>query len=1112
MRIYVRSLLVLVLTATIAGATSAAEQQDRRGRAEPGLIVETGARMGTCDVLTFTADGKHLLAAGDDKVVRVWPVTAAGIDAARVRTLRWSIWHEQRGNIYALALDPSERLIAVGGRGVMTGMVTVLDWETGRVAQTLTDPNGNDQAVRALAFSPSGRRLAIGTDAGGVWLWDLEGRANDVRRLGKLAPGRDDNQVRLLVFENESSLISAARDGRVLVWDANRPDTPPTERFRFFASQPKPNVYRVVQSRDGKWLAAGGWHRHVEVRSLDGQQRRDDIVLSRRTQFPTRVARSLAFDPSGDRLAVGIRSVDVNDFFHGTDDEITLYTLGTQPPSRTPGARCAYHAEALAFHPDGMRLALAGGDDHEVTLWEPGTGRSLGASVQGPGRCLWGVGLSADRRYLGFQDRRANRPGVNRRGSGPWRVFDLGKRTWLPAGADFRPVPVSDSAGGWRVTFPPENVFQWSIVAPVGTAYPLHFDEKAGGLPLCYTFLPAGGGRPVRLAVGQYFGGVSLFELGENTPRDWGMSDRVKPARFYTAHQGEVMALAPSADGRWLLTASRDQTIAALSLDDWPAGNELAARFEVRDDKLYVDKVDTGGPAWEAGLLEGDEIRLLALGGQPVYYRTDEHGGQKASPTAGLAALRSPTPGEELVLHLRRVGRSDLVSTNTLLRRRPQWRFFPTAEREWVLWLWRGYYYDTSTNGDSLIGWHVNQGDRLEQQPAFHPAAKFRSVFQRPALLDRMLWEPQVEARLGTLVRIRPPEVGVRQVGAAKTNGAAVCVKVLARAQDGTNPDQQLSRAELWVEDHRFAQWQVSGCKEFVEEVFVPVSKLRAGPNQITFQCFNVAGGSEEATLEVSGPNRDGPPDLHGLVVGIGDYRQAHVPGGRPENLKHTVADAQAIRDAWQRQAGKRFRHATLSALVNQDASRQAILDHLHGLASRVRTDDLFVLFLGGHGYAQPATASAGADRFVFCCPHFDIDRPEATGLASQALYEALAALPCRKLVLLDVCHAGMAANPVRGLTPGGKGPTILASCDKTEAAVEDDTLKHGLFTYALMEALGQAFDRADSDHDGKLDAEELFHYTEERLPQLLQELKRNTSQNPTRFPQKPDHFPLAVK
>ena len=65
--------------------------------------------------------------------------------------------------------------------------------------------------------------------------------------------------------------------------------------------------------------------------------------------------------------------------------------------------------------------------------------------------------------------------------------------------------------------------------------------------------------------------------------------------------------------------------------------------------------------------------------------------------------------------------------------------------------------------------------------------------------------------------------------------------------------------------------------------------------------------------------------------------------------------------------------------------------------------------------------------------------------------------VPCRKLVLLDVCHAGMAANPVRGLTPGGKGPTILASCEGTEVSIEDPGLGHGLFTAALLEALGGA-------------------------------------------------------
>ncbi len=579
--VYPLQFLALVLITVWAPSLCAADQQDRRSYTEPGLVVETGSRMGTCDVLTFTSDGKHLIAAGDDKVVRVWPVTPEGLDAKAVRTLRWSIWHEQRGNIYALALDRAERRVAIAGKGVMTGMVAVLSLETGQVEKALTDPRGNDQVIRALAFSASGEQLAIGTEDGGVWIWSLAGAENDVRRLGPPPEKSTFNPVRLALFESDSSLVTIARDGRALQWNLRQPTTAPVERFRFFGDNKdeSPDLYRVVVTGDGKQLAAAGWPQAVEIRAMDGKTPARSITLSDGGKT-RRIARSLAFDSAGQRIAIGIRTIAANDFFHGVDDRIVFYDLSKDPPTLSVGPTCNYHAESLALHPDGTRLAMAGGNDHDVTLWDVNTNKPSGASVNGPGRCLWGVGLSKDKRFVGFRDERAKTPEVNSRGSGQWRVFDLAWRRWQRAGGEFDPVKPVQDYKGWKVSYPADNVFRWSVIGPDGRSYLLSINESTGGVPLCYTFLKPEGKRPVRLAVGQYYGAVSVFDLGDREPRRVQRHPdgvRIEPSKIFTAHQGEVMAIAPSEDHQWLVTASRDQTISALLLADGSTGTELGA-------------------------------------------------------------------------------------------------------------------------------------------------------------------------------------------------------------------------------------------------------------------------------------------------------------------------------------------------------------------------------------------------------------------------------------------------------------------------------------------------------------------------------------------------------
>ncbi|MFO0846585.1 MAG: hypothetical protein U0797_30155 [Gemmataceae bacterium] len=84
---------------------------DARHRAGP-----QGA-LGSYGVPAFSPDGQELLAVGDDQVVRVWPRAGKdAIDPDATRVLRWPIYCEQVGAIYAMALSPDD-----GGKRVAIG-------------------------------------------------------------------------------------------------------------------------------------------------------------------------------------------------------------------------------------------------------------------------------------------------------------------------------------------------------------------------------------------------------------------------------------------------------------------------------------------------------------------------------------------------------------------------------------------------------------------------------------------------------------------------------------------------------------------------------------------------------------------------------------------------------------------------------------------------------------------------------------------------------------------------------------------------------------------------------------------------------------------------------
>jgi WD40 repeat protein len=1064
--VVVRRLLFLVTTLTLVLlARPAAAQNDRRDRQDPELVVDSGGRQGTCDQLLFSPDGKHLLAAGDDKVVRIWTYADGKLSDKGQKLLRWSIWREQRGAIYALALSPDGQRVAVGGLGVRTSTVALIDRLRGNILGVVAPegkPGENFFGVMALAFDPKGERIAYGTADGTVWLWDLHNN----RRLGRHAVEGEFNRIRLVHFLDDNHVLSVAENGSVTRWDlaADTSEALPAIRVENYS------LVRAALSPDGRWLAGAAKGPAVAVRSLDGTQQKD--VTLEEGEFP----RSLTFDPRSRRLAVGIGRVMSNFYVEG-DDRIRIYDLSQAPPAAGNGPPHSGRADCLAFHPDGRHLAIAGGDNQEVTLWDLNNLDKPASLMRGAGSGIWEVGLSKDGKLVGFRNQRDSAStDPNRRARGPWRAFDLQQRTWLEP-KEFQPQPYLAELDGWHVVPDRKDPYVWYAVDGDGHQYALPLDRDREGLPRCWTFLPPKKGLPTRLAVGHYWG-LSVYEL---------TAEGAKRTRLCAGHQGEVVALGVAAGGDWLVSASTDQTIAAWSLAG-PDKPDIGARFAVKGDGLTVTSLKTGGAAWEAGLVVGDEIELFAFAAKLV----------PGGPEAWLKRLQDPVPGKEHYFRLKRLNREGKpVELVTTVRQRPLWRFFPTRDDEWVLWMWRNPYYDTSTKGDFYIGWHINSADKdLAGTPRFYRAEQFRKLLERPEALDEILDSHDPEAALRKVsdnpVPLRfdesEPPAAVLVLGPVRP-GEDVAATLKATPH-GDNPDNQPFQAELWVNDFRLGAWDNVSTWErqgssYVKELKIPDNKLRAGRNVVTFQTYNRLGGRSDASPGLLQIERATPqPRLLGVSVGINDYKAAKTgTGGRGtlKNLESARPDAQSMRDAWA--AETLYQTATMQPLLDSAAGRDQLLHTLDEVAAKAGPDDRFVLFLAGHGMFLPRKERS---TFIFCCPQFDPDHPVETGISSEVLQSKLAAIPCRKLVLFDACHSGEVANPSRQMTPGGQGPIILAACDRSQLSWEDKSLGHGLFTFAVLEALGRNFSAADRNGDGKLDISELFEYTRSRMPHLL--------------------------
>jgi WD40 repeat protein len=99
----------------------------------PILVIDSGGPTDRVNQLLFTHDGRFLISAGDDKVVRVWSLESG----EAVRALRGPIGDGAEGRITALALSPDDRYLAVGGIFTPSGDIRLYDFASGQAVALL---------------------------------------------------------------------------------------------------------------------------------------------------------------------------------------------------------------------------------------------------------------------------------------------------------------------------------------------------------------------------------------------------------------------------------------------------------------------------------------------------------------------------------------------------------------------------------------------------------------------------------------------------------------------------------------------------------------------------------------------------------------------------------------------------------------------------------------------------------------------------------------------------------------------------------------------------------------------------------------------------------------
>jgi hypothetical protein len=219
----------------------------------------------------------------------------------------------------------------------------------------------------------------------------------------------------------------------------------------------------------------------------------------------------------------------------------------------------------------------------------------------------------------------------------------------------------------------------------------------------------------------------------------------------------------------------------------------------------------------------------------------------------------------------------------------------------------------------------------------------------------------------------------------------------------------------------------------------------------------------------------------YALIVGIAHYQHL-----RP--LSKTVVDADDFQNLLLTNG---FPRDNVILIPEGKATRANISDRFNHLAKVVASSDTMIFFFSGHGLQRVG----GFERGEYLCPvDAHPDNLVNTAISDDNLTEALNSIKAsKKIIFLDACHSGgvgrtkdadigdgFSEEAYKKLS-AGQGTAIIASCKPGEYSYEVGTMRNGVFTTYLLEALRGQAAPAGRDYVRIYD---LLDYVQEKVPQ----------------------------
>jgi WD40 repeat protein len=972
--------------------------------------------------LLFTPDGHKIISISEDKTIRVWNAE----NGEMVKKFESQIGDGPEGMLYSSAISPDGKLLAVAGYPVSSeteNYIIIIDLEKGVQVSTAI---GHTNVINTLNFSGNGNYLASGADDNTVRIWKVD----NSKQLQSIATIPVPSKVSCVSFNPKTQDLAVSHDSKdILIFNLSgieKNAAKPTPRV---LKKHKGMIDKILYSPDGAYLVSSSFDGELILWKADGSVAKqfDDIKDA---------VNALAFSADA-KILVGL--------------DITGKGMSWSIPGGTKFTDYNVHDNTVfsaAFSPSlsgNYIVASAGGTNNEILLWNPINGLTV-RRIKGRGTAIQDLAFGSGMELYISRD------------------FTKNGKAQFKSAFDFATLTVNRSPG--QVSAPVKDLnkdinqtTENSIALAKGKV--IQTDANVDGRILDFQALADG-----NVLVGSDFS-LKMYDKNGYLYKE------------FVGHSGAVRTVAVSADGQYLASGGEDQSIILWKLSESGYAPSLRKAFEGEEWTTFFNSLpndsltrEPSKKAWKA------VIDFLKANNNKAYKTIEE---------------QYKSLGEMVI---------------------PFATLFVTEDNEWVCWTPKGYF-SCSSSGSQYFGWHVNRG--INQLADFYAAEQYFEILYRPKeigksiLQGRRVEEILLESgqRIFDLGKLHRPSVGFFDITVTtrstdllrydkgKFLTQARTIPLTVDIYDGGGGVKEINiyqNDKLIIHDDSV---KTTGegqkvTKTYAVEMMNEANEFRV--KVINFQ--KIESKADALNIQYTG-NVIATSTLHVLAVGINKYQNSNY------NLNYARPDAEAFVDKVTDHGKNIFKSINTVPIYDEDATKENIIKGFKSIIARAKPEDVFLFYYAGHGTLDEENKDEDGNSPFYFVPtdvtklYADADQLKAKGISGAELGEYLTQIKSRKqIVLTDACHSGgiiktgirvrAAATDERAIVQLARssGVVWIASSGSKQFATEFDQLKHGVFTYALLEALDGKADNGDR----KITVNELKIFMEERVPELTKQ------------------------